>query len=108
MRVWEKSDLLGLGIVLSKELNGLAPRSFLSAIEFAQIEHVALNHPVTRYPAVLNHTPVKMLFAILAALFAAEEHSSSNHSGESSRKGVGRHYKPFWRWSAPRKRVHEL
>ena len=66
-------------------------------MEFAQIEQVALNHPVTSYPAVLNHTPVKMFFAILATVFASEERSSSNHSAESLRKGVGWHYKPLWR-----------
>jgi hypothetical protein len=53
-RVREKCDLQRLQILLTEKLNRLSPRSFLSAIEFTQIERRALNHPVASDPAVLH------------------------------------------------------
>ena len=73
MRFGKKSDLRGLAFVLSKEVHGPAPRRLLMSIEFAKIEHMALHDAVIGPPAVFHGTPEKMVFAVLRALFAAEE-----------------------------------
>jgi hypothetical protein len=71
----EKSDLRGLPGILPKNLDGLAPGGFLTAVEFAEVEHLPLKHVSARDPAFFDHTPVEVLFAILAASFTAEEHA---------------------------------
>ena len=48
--------------------------SLLSAVEFPQIENVALENPPAGHPTVFDNAPVKVLFAILVAFFAAEKH----------------------------------
>jgi hypothetical protein len=71
----EKSDLRGLIGTLSENLDGLAPGGFLAAVEFAEVEDLELKHASAGDPAVFDHTPVEVLFAILAASLTAEEHA---------------------------------
>jgi len=70
----EKSDLRGLIGTLTENLDGLALGGFLTAVEFTEVEDLALKHASARDPAVFDHTPVEVLFAILAASLTAEEH----------------------------------
>ena len=64
----EQGDLLGSLIVLAKELDALAPRGFLTAVEFPQIQDVALHDAITTQAAVFHHAPVEVLFAIFAPI----------------------------------------
>jgi hypothetical protein len=72
-----QSILLFLTIPLAPfpRATSLAPGGFLAAVEFAEVEDLALKHASAGDPAVFDHTPVEVLFAILAASLAAEEHA---------------------------------
>jgi hypothetical protein len=60
-------DRHGARAITSKKIDGLLPGSLLAAVEFPQIETVALENPATGHPAVFDDAPVKVLFAILVA-----------------------------------------
>ena len=53
-----------------ENLDRLAPGLTLRAVNLPKIEHLPLNNPPTRYPAVLHHVPVTVLFTILLAICA--------------------------------------
>jgi hypothetical protein len=69
--------LLREGIVLTEKIDGLAPRGFLAAIEFPEVEHMPLEHPPVVEPAILDHTPVEVFFAIFATFGATQEHDGT-------------------------------
>jgi hypothetical protein len=50
-----------------ENLNCLTPRLPLRAVNFSEIEHLALNNPPPGYPSVLHYVPVTVLFSILLA-----------------------------------------
>ena len=63
---WKERDLLrGRVTFTRKKINRLLPGSFLTTIEFSQIENMALKNSAARYPAVFDNAPVKVLFAVL-------------------------------------------
>ena len=70
----EQGDLLRGLIILTKELDALAPRSFLAPIEFAQIQDMALHDAITAQAAISHHTPVEVFFAIFAPRRTTKEH----------------------------------
>lgn len=72
--VWKERDLLRSLVILAEEIDGLAPRSFLSAIEFAEIEDVALKHLGAMESAIFDDTPVEVFFAILEPFRATKKH----------------------------------
>ena len=40
----------------------------------SRLENVSLENPPARHPAVFHDAPVKVLFGVLVAFFAAEKH----------------------------------
>ena len=41
----EESNLRGLIGIFAREIDGLAPRGLLAAVEFTEVKHLALKHP---------------------------------------------------------------
>jgi len=77
--VGEEECLLRCVVVLTEEIDGLAPRAFLASVEFAEVENVALENVALENATVVETTifhnaPVEALFAILEAFRAAEKH----------------------------------
>jgi len=68
VRLGKERDLLWRVLVLAEEFDGFAPGGFLHAIEFAQVEDVALDDALVGQTTIFDHAPVKMFFAIFAAL----------------------------------------
>ena len=73
VRLGEEGDLPGR-IVLAEELDAFAPRGFLEAVEFAEIEDVALDDAPVVQSAILDNTPVEVLFAIFATFGTTQKH----------------------------------
>ena len=61
-------------LVLAEEFDGFAPGGFLHAIEFAQVEEVALDDALVGQTTIFDNAPVKMFFAIFAALGTTQKH----------------------------------
>jgi hypothetical protein len=91
----KESDLSGAAGILAEKFDGLAPCGLLTSVEFPKVKDLPLEHPLARDAPVFHNTPVEVLFAVLSAFFATEEHASSNHRLQNGHKGVGRHYKHF-------------
>ena len=72
----KKRDLLQLALLLSEKIHCPAPRRLLMTVEFAKVEDMALHHSVASHSAVLHDTSVEMIFAVLTAFFATQEHAS--------------------------------
>jgi hypothetical protein len=70
----EERDLLRRVIVLAEEIDCLAPRSLLPAIEFAKVKHMPLSDTTIVKATVFDHTPVEVLFAIFDSFCATQEH----------------------------------
>ena len=62
----KERDLPRRVLILTEEFDGLAPGGFLHAIEFTEIEDVAMDHALVGPAAVFHDTPIEMLLAILA------------------------------------------
>ena len=74
MFLGKKRHLPRRTLLLAEKLDALSPGSLLRAIEFTEIKHMALHDAAIVQPAVLDHTPVKMHFAILEPFAATQEH----------------------------------
>jgi len=74
MLVGEEGDLLRCVVVLTEEIDGLAPRAFLASVEFAEVKNVALENATVVKTTIFHNAPVEALFAILEAFRAAEKH----------------------------------
>ena len=61
----EQRDLLRSIVILTKELDGFAPRSFLPTVEFAEVKHMSLDDAIMLAALAFDNTPVAVLFAIL-------------------------------------------
>jgi hypothetical protein len=70
----KKHHLLRLLFILAEDFHGLAPRCLLPPVELAQIKHMPLHDPVVTEPAVFDHTPIEVLFAIFASFGTTEKH----------------------------------
>jgi hypothetical protein len=70
----EQRDLARRVLVLAEEFDGLAPGGFLHAIEFAEVEDVALDDTLVGQTTIFDNAPVKMFFAIFAALGTTQKH----------------------------------
>ncbi len=68
VRLGKERDLLWRVLVLAEEFDGFAPGGFLHAIEFAEVEDVALDDALVGQTTIFDNAPVKMFFAIFAAL----------------------------------------
>ena len=78
----KERDLLGHRCaIVGKEVNGLLPGSFLAAIEFTQIENMALKDLAPGDPAVFDNAPIKVFLAILETFFTAQKHDGAIMSG---------------------------
>jgi hypothetical protein len=66
--------LAGGLLVMIEEFHGLAPWRLLEAVEFAEVEHVALEDSSASDAAAFNDAPVVMFLAVLPALLAAQKH----------------------------------
>ena len=62
----EERDLPRRILILADQLDGLAPRSLLAPVEFAEVKHMPLDDARVTEPAVFDDTPIKMHLAILA------------------------------------------
>jgi hypothetical protein len=82
----EQRDLPRRVLVLAEEFDGLAPGGFLHAIEFAEVEDVALDHALVAPPAIFHDAPIEVLLAIFAALGTTDKHDGVG----SCRKNPGR------------------
>jgi hypothetical protein len=60
----EKCNLLRSLIVLTKEIDGLAPGGLLTTVEFAEIQDVPLKDATVVEAAVFDHAPVEVFLAI--------------------------------------------
>ena len=69
--VSEQGDGPRLDLSVLENLDGLLPGGLLLVIDFAQVEHVALNDPVTSTTLVFDDAPVTVLLAILLSRAAA-------------------------------------
>ena len=70
----EEGDLLRSPIILAEEIHGLAPRGFLTPVEFTQVENVPLHDALVTQATVLHDAPVEVLFAIFAPFRTTKEH----------------------------------
>ena len=61
----EQRDLLRRVVILPEKLDGFTPRSFLPAVEFAEVEHVSLDDAMLLAALAFDNTPAAVLFAIL-------------------------------------------
>jgi hypothetical protein len=68
----EEGNLLWLSMfpVLAEEFDGFAPGGFLAAVEFTEVEDVALDGSAVGEALGFDDTPVEVLFAIFES-FAA-------------------------------------
>jgi hypothetical protein len=57
-----------------KNIDRLLPGSLLATVEFPQIEDVSLENSAAGHSPVFDNTPVKVLFTVLVAFFAAKKH----------------------------------
>lgn len=64
MLIWEERHLLRRIVILSEQIDGLAPGRLLDAIDLAEIQDVPLNDPVVSKPTIFDNTPVAVLLAI--------------------------------------------
>jgi hypothetical protein len=51
--------------VFLNDLDGALPAIQLMAVEFPQMQHLALQHPLATHPQTLAQREVHMLFAVL-------------------------------------------
>lgn len=93
---------------MREEFHGPAPGCLLAAVEFAQIEDVALKDAPANDAAVFDNAPVRMLLTILAAFLTAQKHGWITSLLDRVAQGVGRHYKHFWGSTLVKSRVPAL
>jgi hypothetical protein len=58
-----------------ENLDGLAPGLFLTVIDLAQVERVALHHPTAGYTPVFHQTVIPMFLAIFLPRREAQKHN---------------------------------
>ena len=92
---WKDRNLLGLGLIVSKHLDASAPGSFLTVIDFSQVEHLSLDNPITGDTPVLDNTPIAVFFAVFETLFGPQEHAESVSPIAPKLNRLGRHYSGF-------------
>jgi hypothetical protein len=83
----EQRDLARRVLVLAEEFDGLAPGGFLHAVEFAQVENVALDDALVGQPTIFHDTPIEMLLAILATFGTTQKHDGVGSIAKKSRLG---------------------
>ena len=66
MLLGKERDLPRRVVVHAKEINRLAPRLLLSAIELAKVKNMSLHDTPFGEPTIFDHTPVEVLLAIFA------------------------------------------
>jgi hypothetical protein len=92
---WKDCNLLGLGLIVSKHLDAPAPGCLLTVIDFTQIKHLSLHHPITGNPPVLDNAPVAVFFTVFETLFTPQEHAESVSGNAPKLNGQSRHYSGF-------------
>ncbi len=81
-----------------KYLNSLTPRALLVIIYFTKIEDLTLNNTASSCPLVFDYVPVPMVLAIFKSFVASEKHDGGIITEKTEeKKGVGLHYRGFWR-----------
>ena len=70
----KERDVARRVLVLTEEIDGLAPGRFLHAVEFAEIEDVALDDALVAQPAIFHDTPIGVLLASLATFGTTRKH----------------------------------
>jgi len=58
-----------------ENLDGLAPRLFLTVIDLAQVERVALHHPAAGHPPVFRQAVIPVFLAIFLSRRVAQKHN---------------------------------
>lgn len=87
--VGEEAQLSGLS-VLVQDLNRVLPGSELGGVEFAQVEHLALDHAVAADAQTFADRVVSVSLAVLGAGAPFEEHAASlPRAGEHPTRGWG-------------------
>jgi len=67
--VFRKQGHLSRGVlVLIEHIDGSAPSRFLRVVDLPEVEHLALHHTPVGNPAVLDNTPITVLFAVFDSL----------------------------------------
>src|SRR5271166_4430050 len=74
----EQGQLGGLLRTLVEGLDPPAPGLLLTAVDFAEIEHLSLHHLAAGAPLALDNAPVPVLLAVLEASIRAQIHGHPN------------------------------
>jgi hypothetical protein len=93
----EKRKLGRMAMPAIQHIDGLAPSSLLAVVDFTKVEHLPLADFAVRQSPVLNDRPIPMFLTIFISLFRSQKHVRILPDIYNKSRGVGRHYKRFWR-----------
>jgi hypothetical protein len=90
LAVGEEPALEQLAVVLVDEVQRVLPTAFLTRVEFAQVQDLALDGAPAVHPQAFAHRIVDMLLAVLAPDASLQKHAPSNHAARETVNGAGR------------------
>jgi hypothetical protein len=74
---WKNGDLLRLAFARLRDLDRLTPGGMLLIINLAEIQYLALYHPVPATASIFDDAPVTVFFTVLDALGRTQKHAHS-------------------------------
>ena len=83
----KQRDLPPLAVPGFEHLDAVTPGGSLTVVDLAQVQDLPLDHPSVRTSAILDDAPVPVLFAVLAALGAAEKHAAIVYARTGGSRG---------------------